>query len=194
MHFHGVETHNINVNSIKTVLWRPCYLIRNCQLGTSFLEYVHINLSNYFKSSSMVQLSSWDVIQYKNVLYKDMNRLLAYEKALNTWARWVKSRVDASKTKISFSRSCNVSGNCGGKKEPIKDPGQAHPAETVLERVLNGLSKPVCLLNTTSLSKLRADAHPSIYGFGGSRGMDCSHWCLPGVPDTWNQLLYAVLN
>nr|XP_027060987.1 protein trichome birefringence-like 43 [Coffea arabica] len=44
----------------------------------------------------------WDVIQYKNVLYKDMNRLLAYEKALNTWARWVKSRVDASKTKIIF--------------------------------------------------------------------------------------------
>ncbi|KAM0902155.1 hypothetical protein ACQ4PT_019484 [Festuca glaucescens] len=23
-------------------------------------------------------------------------------------------------------------------------------------------------------------------------GEDCSHWCLPGVPDTWNELLYAL--
>ncbi|KAK9922706.1 hypothetical protein M0R45_031158 [Rubus argutus] len=22
---------------------------------------------------------------------------------------------------------------------------------------------------------------------------DCSHWCLPGLPDTWNDLLYAAL-
>jgi hypothetical protein len=21
--------------------------------------------------------------------------------------------------------------------------------------------------------------------------LDCSHWCLPGVPDSWNELLYA---
>ncbi|CAN6921912.1 unnamed protein product, partial [Brassica oleracea var. botrytis] len=20
---------------------------------------------------------------------------------------------------------------------------------------------------------------------------DCSHWCLPGVPDTWNEILYT---
>ncbi|KAL2898366.1 Protein trichome birefringence-like 2 [Bienertia sinuspersici] len=23
--------------------------------------------------------------------------------------------------------------------------------------------------------------------------MDCNHWCIAGVPDTWNQLLYTTL-
>ncbi|MCE7766848.1 hypothetical protein GQL56_29935, partial [Pseudomonas putida] len=22
---------------------------------------------------------------------------------------------------------------------------------------------------------------------------DCTHWCLPGLPDTWNQLFYTAL-
>lgn len=52
--------------------------------------------------------------------------------------------------------------------------------------------KPVYLLDITTLSQLRKDAHPSAYS-GDHSGVDCSHWCLPGLPDTWNQLLYAAL-
>ena len=60
------------------------------------------------------------------------------------------------------------------------------------------------LLNITQLSEYRKDAHLSIYrkhwepltqqqlsnpiGYA-----DCCHWCLPGVPDTWNEILYAFL-
>lgn len=56
------------------------------------------------------------------------------------------------------------------------------------------MSKPARLLDVTMLSQLRKDAHPSIYGgVGGHMRADCSHWCLAGVPDTWNQLLYADL-
>lgn len=95
---------------------------------------------------------------------------------------------------MSLTRFAGPNGNCGGEREPLRDPGGAHPAQIVLERVLQGLSKPVYLLNVTALSKVRVDAHPSVYGLGGHRGMDCSHWCLPGVPDTWNQLLFSVLN
>lgn len=69
----------------------------------------------------------------------------------------------------------------------------SHPAEVVVERVLRSISNPVHLLNVTTLSQLRKDGHPSVYGHGGHRDMDCSHWCLAGVPDTWNQLLYASL-
>ena len=49
---------------------------------------------------------------------------------------------------------------------------------------------------------LRKDGHPLVY----TRGMDqeqkqhprdftsdCSHWCPPGVPDTWNEMLSALL-
>lgn len=31
-----------------------------------------------------------------------MDRLVAYEKALNTWATWVDSNVDPAKTKVFF--------------------------------------------------------------------------------------------
>lgn len=44
----------------------------------------------------------WDIIQDMNNTYKDMNRLVAYSKALNTWAKWVNSNVDNSKTKVIF--------------------------------------------------------------------------------------------
>ncbi|XP_026442055.1 protein trichome birefringence-like 2 [Papaver somniferum] len=49
------------------------------------------------------------------------------------------------------------------------------------------------------LTYYRADAHPSVYGKNYNvqerikAPQDCSHWCLPGVPDTWNELLYATL-
>lgn len=66
---------------------------------------------------------------------------------------------------------------------------------------------PVILLNVTRLTNFRKDGHPSMYGKkiddGGNklkvvsstrrRRQDCSHWCLPGVPDAWNELIYASL-
>lgn len=85
---------------------------------------------------------------------------------------------------------------CEGQQRPTANPagrvGQP-PAAGVVKRVLRSMSKRVYLLQITNLSMLRKDGHPSIYGFGGRRASDCSHWCLPGVPDTWNQLLYATL-
>lgn len=55
------------------------------------------------------------------------------------------------------------------------------------------MKKPVVLLDVTNLSLLRKDGHPSMYGLGGPTGMDCSHWCLAGVPDTWNEILYNLI-
>ncbi|MBA0781237.1 hypothetical protein Gotri_002178 [Gossypium trilobum] len=48
----------------------------------------------------------------------------------------------------------------------------------------------VKLLDITALSDLRDEAHNSYYG---KKYPDCVHWCLPGVPDTWNELLSAQL-
>ena len=107
-------------------------------------------------------------------------------------------------TIILWTHSCFISasnwGNhngieCKGETKPIFAPAypRHHPAEMVVEKVLRTMLKPVHLLNVTRLSQQRKDAHPSIYGLGGHYGMDCSHWCLAGVPDTWNQLLYAEL-
>ena len=54
------------------------------------------------------------------------------------------------------------------------------------------------VLNITLLTAQRKDGHSSLYYLGPNAGFaplhrqDCSHWCLPGVPDTWNELLYAM--
>lgn len=85
--------------------------------------------------------------------------------------------------------------SCTGQKVPVPGstyPGGLPPALSVLKRVLNSMKKPVVLLDITNLSLLRKDGHPSIYGLTG-RSIDCSHWCLPGVPDTWNQIIYALI-
>ncbi|KAK2633359.1 hypothetical protein Ddye_032756 [Dipteronia dyeriana] len=152
----------------------------------------------------------WDMIEDANNTYKDMDRFVAYGKALKTWANWVNSNVDSSKTKIflqglspdhmnSTEWGDPKAKTCRGETEPLlghdnKYPGGSHPAQGIVDKVLKAIiSKKAYLLDITSLSELRKDGHPSSYGFGGHRGTDCTHWCLPGVPDTWNQLLYASL-
>nr|XP_027063107.1 protein trichome birefringence-like 43 [Coffea arabica] len=142
----------------------------------------------------------WDIIEYNKVLYQNMDRLHAYEIALNTWASWVESRVDPRRTKIFFQgvspdhdRFAGLPFDCERWRQPLTNPGVRSKPQVVLEKVLQPLSKRVNLLDIYSLSKLRIDGHPSVYGSGGHRGMDCTHWCLPGIPDTWNQLLFAAL-
>ena len=85
--------------------------------------------------------------------------------------------------------------SCDGEMQPFA--GASYPAGTpmasvVVNKVLSRIKKPVYLLDVTTLSQFRKDAHPSDYS-GEHSGTDCSHWCLPGLPDTWNELLYAAL-
>lgn len=62
------------------------------------------------------------------------------------------------------------------------------PALGVQKKVLSKMKTHVELLDITVLSQLRIDGHPSFYGVS-STGCDCTHWCLAGVPDTWNLIL-----
>lgn len=84
--------------------------------------------------------------------------------------------------------------NCAKETEPISgstySSGLPRAAYVVMD-VLKKITKPVHLLNITTLSQLRKDAHPSSYN--GLKGMDCTHWCVAGLPDTWNELLYAAI-
>ena len=71
----------------------------------------------------------------------------------------------------------------------------------IFDSVLSGMKTPVNYLNITTMTDFRKDAHPSIYRKPNLTDeerkppmiQDCSHWCLPGVPDTWNELIYAQL-
>lgn len=98
-------------------------------------------------------------------------------------------------------------GKCDSDTEPLKDekdlsPSLYPPIMGMLEDVIKWMKSPVYYLNVTIMSDFRKDGHPSIYRKPNMtdeerrttlRFQDCSHWCLPGVPDTWNELLYAQL-
>ncbi|KAI9114558.1 hypothetical protein K1719_014256 [Acacia pycnantha] len=150
----------------------------------------------------------WDYITDDGEhMYKDMDRLVAYEKAMSTWAKWVDEDIDFSKTQVFFQGISpthdnaenwgNHDGkNCSEETRPVFGPTypKENPAEKIVEKVIGNMSKRVNLLNILRLSQQRKDGHPSIYGRPGKKlGMDCSHWCLPGVPDAWNELLIAEL-
>ncbi|EOA37955.1 hypothetical protein CARUB_v10009422mg [Capsella rubella] len=150
------------------------------------------------------QSQGWDYIRDGSSLVRDMNRLDAFYKGLSTWARWVDQNVDTTKTRVFFQgispthyegREWNEPRkSCSGQMQPLGGssyPSGQPPSAGVVSKVLGSMRKPVFLLDITTLSQLRKDAHPSSYG--GDGGTDCSHWCLPGLPDTWNQLLYAAL-
>lgn len=74
-------------------------------------------------------------------------------------------------------------------------------ARGVLARYLRRV--PVHFVDITGLSELRKDAHTSVHTLRQGKLLtpeqqadpktyaDCIHWCLPGLPDTWNQFLYA---
>jgi len=85
---------------------------------------------------------------------------------------------------------------CMGETRPLNGtgpyPGGPIPQQAILRSVLAGMAKPVYLLDFTYLSQLRKDAHPTKYD-GGIFAGDCTHWCVAGLPDTWNVLFYAAL-
>lgn len=86
--------------------------------------------------------------------------------------------------------------NCAGQARPLAGStysGAVPPALAVEKKVLSKMRVPVKLLDITALSQLRVDAHPSFYG-AGAAAADCTHWCIAGLPDTWNQLLYNLLH
>lgn len=92
----------------------------------------------------------------------------------------------------------NAGGHCKEVFRPVNESFDGYPEKNVIvEEIIRQMKTPVTFLNITRISDYRVDGHPSIYGRNTQTGktgvQDCSHWCLPGVPDTWNQLLYFYL-
>ncbi|KAF1897622.1 hypothetical protein Lal_00032379 [Lupinus albus] len=70
---------------------------------------------------------------------------------------------------------------------------EAYPGVDIVKNIISNMTNPAKLLDITLLTQMRRDGHPSIYAGNGPSFNDCSHWCLAGVPDSWNEILYATL-
>ena len=100
-------------------------------------------------------------------------------------------------------------GNCYNQMTPINlegywGSGSDLPSMRMVDRVLSLLGSKVSVINITQLSEYRKDGHPSIYRkfwetlspqqlANPASYSDCIHWCLPGVPDVWNELIFHFL-
>ncbi|KAK3029480.1 hypothetical protein RJ639_037501, partial [Escallonia herrerae] len=158
-----------------------------------------------------------------NSVYKEVNNLHSYEMTLRTWSDWLHANVNCSKTQLYFVSMAATHTkaqdwglpsvqNCLNETDPVTQKGY-HGSSTdpklmsILEREISNLKSrglEVQLLNITQLTEYRKDAHPSIYRkqwrplpkeklSNPSSYSDCTHWCLPGVPDVWNELLHAYI-
>ncbi|EXB82559.1 hypothetical protein L484_027736 [Morus notabilis] len=155
-----------------------------------------------------------DYYQEGNHVYPRLKVLEAYKRALKTWAKWVNKNIDTARTKVFFrgysvthfkGGQWNSGGQCHKETEPIFNKtylGKYTSKMRAFDNVLREMKTPVIYLNISRLTDYRKDGHPSIYRMiykseeeqmAAVTSQDCSHWCLPGVPDTWNELLYASL-
>jgi len=158
---------------------------------------------------------SWDLVMEGKRLYRNMDPLVSYKKGLTTWANWISANLDPRRSLVFYRTTSpkhespsdwnEPNGHrCYNQWNPVHILRYRPPVPSqvpVVKQVLRRTRFPVTLLDITRLSEFRKDGHPSIYSSDLNREQrkypdrfaDCSHWCLPGVPDTWNELLYASL-
>lgn len=129
-----------------------------------------------------------------------MSTMSAYTTALNTWASWVENMVDTDRTRVFFRtfEGSHWSGQNGHTCEVTEKPLYRSNMEyrnnfsDIIKSVVNNMSAPVTTMYVTPMGSFRSDAHVGTWS-DNPTVPDCSHWCLPGVPDAWNQILFSYL-
>lgn len=143
----------------------------------------------------------------------------AYRMAMKSLLRWVTRNLDRERTRVCFTSMSpthskgdwggEASENCYNQTTPIADSNYwgSDSRKSIMKVIGEEFSKsefPITFLNITQLSSYRKDAHTSIYKkqwnpltteqlANPASYADCIHWCLPGLQDTWNELLFAKL-
>ncbi|PPE02247.1 hypothetical protein GOBAR_DD00706 [Gossypium barbadense] len=151
--------------------------------------------------------------------YDEIDRPVAYQKVLTTWSKWVDKNVNPNRTTVFFSSMSplhisldweNPDGiKCALETTPILNQsmylnvGTDRRLYVIASNITQNMKVPVHFIDITSLSEYRKDAHTSVYTIRQGKMLtpeqqahpatfsDCIHWCLPGLPDTWNEFIYA---
>ncbi|XLS99040.1 hypothetical protein HN51_041775, partial [Arachis hypogaea] len=140
----------------------------------------------------------------------------AYRKSMETVLNWIQDTVNLNKSQVFFRTYAPVHFRSGDWRSggschletlpelnmslvPNDNWSQFKIGNSLLSSHKNSTELvKLKILNITEMTAQRKDGHSSIYYLGPNGGtaalhqQDCSHWCLPGVPDTWNELLYAM--
>ncbi|WOL01888.1 protein trichome birefringence-like 33 [Canna indica] len=151
---------------------------------------------------------------------KEMQLEKAYGLVMKRMVRWLERNMDPLKNRVFFTTMSPThfrsfewggvrNGNCYGQMMPIFNStywGSASKKSImeVVSRALGEAKLPFTLINITQMSEYRKDAHTAIYKqqkYGLTEEQrrnpesyaDCVHWCLPGLQDTWNELLFNKL-
>ncbi|KAJ1272219.1 hypothetical protein BS78_06G185900 [Paspalum vaginatum] len=145
-------------------------------------------------------------------LSKTMNVKDAFRLSLQTVRDWELSSARFSESYFFFrsyspshyiNGTWDTGGSCAGQRDPLSTNVQFGEdyswINAMIANMTDGIKshgRKARFLNITHMTELRPDGHPSGHREPGTQPdapEDCSHWCLPGVPDVWNQVLYAHL-
>ncbi|KAJ7949998.1 Protein trichome birefringence-like [Quillaja saponaria] len=153
--------------------------------------------------------------------FEELDTTIAYRIGLKTWANWVDTTINPNRTRVFFTtmsptHTRNEDWNhkdgikCFNETKPVMKKkfwgsGSDKKMMSVVANVVEKMKVPVTFINITQISEYRIDGHASVYTETGGKlltdeqkadpihNADCIHWCLPGVPDTWNQIFLAYL-
>ncbi|XP_065855072.1 protein trichome birefringence-like 8 [Euphorbia lathyris] len=141
-----------------------------------------------------------------------MNLMDAFQKSLQTWKSWAVNNL-TERSHIFFrsfspvhyrNGTWNDGGRCDLNTQPERNHSRLEPDpenNELISNIINQMrledkKRNVEYLNITYLTEFRSDGHPSVHREPGTpipAPQDCSHWCLPGIPDVWNEIIYAHL-
>ncbi|XP_023730472.1 protein trichome birefringence-like 34 [Lactuca sativa] len=199
VHIESIEKHakywvNAEVLVLNSYLWwkMPTFKILNGSLGNS---------------------THYDVVSNHH----------GYNMVIKVLSKWLHDHVNHTRTQLYFMSmtATHHSGTEWGTKDDQNCLNETDPITTdrfwesesdlklmrILQLSLNKLKEKgvnVQVVNITHLTQYRKDAHPSIHRLynypltttqlaNPSSYADCTHWCLPGVPDVWNELLLTYI-
>ncbi|TVU06605.1 hypothetical protein EJB05_49829 [Eragrostis curvula] len=169
-----------------------------------------LNTGHWWNPHKTVKAGNYFMVG--NHLNKTMGIREAFRLSLQTVKAWELSSSRFFRSYFFFrsyspshyiNGTWDTGGSCADQREPLtKDNhfGEEHSwINEMIAETTEGIKnhgRKAQFLNITSMTELRPDGHPSRHREPGTppdAPEDCSHWCLPGVPDVWNQVLYAHL-
>ncbi|KAL9259434.1 trichome berefringence-like 7-like protein [Drosera capensis] len=152
------------------------------------------NTGHWWTKTKLFEMGTY--FQVDGSVKLGMPIMTALKLTLETWASWVDSAVNPNKTRLFFRtfESAHWSDASRVKCKVTVHPTtrtkgrDRNPISDIILNVVKNMTVPVTPLHVTPMGAYRSDAHVGRWS-DNPLVTDCSHWCLPGLPDTWNEFL-----